>query len=356
MRRRGFTLIELLVVISIIAILIALLLPAVQAAREAARRMQCVNNLKQIGIALHNYHQVNDCFPPGNLQARRADLSLTNNGAFSVHARLLGFTEQQPLYNSINFSVANANDSSQKLNTTVTTTRLSTFLCPSDTPPSWNSIDVAGVATGNNYFASMGSSLEYSANQTGGPPNGVFFFLGTSGRPVGLAGISDGSSNTIAFAEWRVGDGNPNLQTVPTDIVDLPSFPSPIKSNTPTMSMPGGAAGFDAFLSACYADLSTPADREARVASLGEGWAFALNAYTLGNVLLAPNPKYPNCVVPGGGVELPGMFGMSSRHPGGANILLCDGSVRFLKDSTNRVTVWSLGSRAQGEVLSADSY
>jgi prepilin-type N-terminal cleavage/methylation domain-containing protein/prepilin-type processing-associated H-X9-DG protein len=355
MRRQGFTLIELLVVISIIGVLIALLLPAVQAAREAARRAQCTNNLKQIGLALHNYHQVNDCFPPGNILARRGDLSLVNNGAFSVHARLLGFTEQLPLYNAINFDVSNANDATQKLNTTVTGTRLSLFLCPSDTPPSWTSIDGPFIAVGNNYLASMGSTLEFTADQTGGPPNGVFFYLGTSGRPVGLAAISDGASNTVAFAEWRVGDGNPNLFTIPTDIVSIPSLPSGLTRNTATMSMPAGLTGFNAFLSTCSADLSVAADRSARVASLGEGWPYALNGYTLGNLLLPPNPPYPNCVLTGG-LENPGMLGMSSRHPGGANILLTDGSVRFLKDSVNRSTVWSLGSRAQGEIVSADAF
>jgi prepilin-type N-terminal cleavage/methylation domain-containing protein/prepilin-type processing-associated H-X9-DG protein len=355
MERRGFTLIELLVVISIIGVLIALLLPAVQAAREAARRAQCTNNLKQVGIALHNYHEVNDCFPPGNIQARRGDLSLVNNGAFSVHARLLGFTEQAPLYNAINFSVSCANDSTQQLNTTVTSTRLSLFLCPSDTPPTWNSIDGGGVACGNNYAACMGSSLEFSADQSGGPPNGVFFYLGTTGRPVGLAGISDGSSNTIAFGEWRVGDGNPNLFTVPTDIVSIPSLPAGLTRNTGTMAMPAGASGFTTFLNTCVSDLAVASDRSARVASLGESWALALNGYTLGNALLPPNPRYPNCLLTGG-LENPGMLGMSSRHAGGANILLTDGSVRFLKESVSRVTVWSLGSRAQGEIVSADSF
>src|SRR5215468_3401179 len=100
--RRGFTLIELLVVIAIIAVLIALLLPAVQAAREAARRAQCVNNLKQIGIALHNYHTANDCFPPGGLVGFRYDTGANDlNGTYGAPARMLGFLEQQPLFNAI---------------------------------------------------------------------------------------------------------------------------------------------------------------------------------------------------------------------------------------------------------------
>ena len=151
--RRGFTLIELLVVIAIIAVLIALLLPAVQAAREAARRIQCVNNMKQIGLALHNYHSANDCFP-------RADFAYIGpggvnrpNAGWGPHARLLNFLDQQPIFNAMNMSLgaSNPNDLySTRANSSVCLARISAFLCPSCTLPSYpdtNMVTLPGSIT-----------------------------------------------------------------------------------------------------------------------------------------------------------------------------------------------------------------
>ncbi|MBX6312880.1 MAG: DUF1559 domain-containing protein [Isosphaeraceae bacterium] len=360
-RRRGFTLIELLVVIAIIGVLIALLLPAVQAAREAARRAQCVNNLKQIGLALHNYESANGSFPPGALQTWNPDTSkLIGNGSSSVHMRMLHFVEQQALYNAANFSVSCFNSElGSFINSTVLLTRLSVFLCPSDIVPSWkgsaNTVLKNNVAPGNNYFASFGSSLEYNAS-VATPPNGVFAFTPAGTRPVTLSSITDGTSNTIAFGEWRTGSGNINLVTIPTDAVFVGSYPPGVTPGSPGTSMPTGGAPFLQWLSQCAAIVANPANRKGKTPTLGESWAIGLNGYTLGNVLLGPNPKYPNCITSQSGFENPGMWTLSSRHPGGANVAMCDGSVRFLKDSISLSVVWALGSRAQGEVLSADSY
>ena len=137
--RRGFTLIELLVVIAIIAVLIALLLPAVQAAREAARRAQCVNNLKQIGLALHNYHTVHDCFPPGGLNTTQPNGALVANGGWSAHAFMLSYLEGGTLYNSINFTfgpwAAGFGPLGSFMSQTINVTRVATFLCPSAPAP-----------------------------------------------------------------------------------------------------------------------------------------------------------------------------------------------------------------------------
>ncbi len=217
------------------------------------------------------------------------------------------------------------------------------------------------VSPGNSYFASLGSSLEYDASYTGGPPNGVFAFynLGVPGL-VNLAGITDGTSNTVAFGEWRIGTGNLNAITIPQDAIYLGTFPPGTQRNTPQMSMAAGAGPFMQWLPTCAANASNAQDRTAASVRLGESWAFGLFGVSMGNVLLAPNPKYPNCsttnTAGAGGVNVPAMATLSSYHPGGGNVVMCDGSVRFLKDSINLNTIWALGSRSQGEVISADSY
>jgi len=369
-RRSGFTLIELLVVIAIIAVLIALLLPAVQSAREAARRVACVNNLKQIGLAIHNYHQINDVFPPGGFPAYTPTANTGNNASPSAHARLLPFLEQQPLYNALNWNLPVINDPSPftgyapYANSTVTITRVAAFLCPSDAPPNWKLTSASKPlpnyqAPGNNYFASVGSSLEFTSRQTGGPPNGPFSYIGEIGRVVGIRDVRDGTSNTIGFGEWRIGDGNSNLVSIPNDVVFLGTLPAGTARNNGTLNMPNPTlvANFPAWIQSCSAALAS--DRTGHTSALGEAWIFDITGVSFGNLLLPPNPKTPNCdssTVASNTLQNPGVFGLASYHSGGANVVMLDGSVKFIKDSINQPTLWALGSVAQGEVISSDSY
>jgi prepilin-type N-terminal cleavage/methylation domain-containing protein/prepilin-type processing-associated H-X9-DG protein len=363
--QRGFTLIELLVVISIIAVLMALLLPAVQAAREAARRAQCVNNMKQLGLAMHSYVTADGAIPTGDLTVRSATTgALLGTGAMSHFARMLGYLEQQPLYNAINFSISayNGNDLiGYRANSTVVYTRLNVFLCPSASLPNYT-IGGAVVlpSTGTSYFGSFGASLNPEDNLVdGAPPNGLFSVC-LAGPAITLAMVTDGLSNTIAFGEWRVGTGN--VSTVsPQDVV----FTNPIyytAGNNPLSNLPAGNAGsmFQNWAASCAAlnrkQIATPQTRVSTTVVLGITWAIGNNIYNLGNTVVPPNAiTFPNCSS-GSTLDTPGIYGLSSFHPGGANVTMADGSVRFLKDSTNINTVWALGSRNGGEIVSADSY
>jgi prepilin-type N-terminal cleavage/methylation domain-containing protein/prepilin-type processing-associated H-X9-DG protein len=357
---RGFTLIELLVVIAIIAVLIALLLPAVQAAREAARRAQCVNNLKQIGLAMHNYHSANDCFPAGSFKVYSAtQLKLVDNADFSAQARMLPFMEQQPLYNASNYVYGcfNSNENyAVAANSTVTTKRLNVFLCPSCPAPGFNLIQFPGItatAPGNTYFMSVGSGLEFGAAQTT-KPNGMFQH---NGPQIGIRDVTDGTSNTAAFGEWKIGTGNKNAFTVPTDIIFVSAFPGGIVRGDPRIEMPTGASLLQPWLTTCSSLLTSAGARGSETVFLGQDWAFGLFGWTMGTFVLAPNPKYPNCSTAAPStLNAPGTFNMSSFHPGGANMLMCDGSVKFLKDTVSLPTMWAIGSRAQGEIISSDAY
>jgi prepilin-type N-terminal cleavage/methylation domain-containing protein len=325
-KKRGFTLIELLVVIAIIAILIALLLPAVQQAREAARRTQCKNNLKQLGIALHNYHDTFNCFPPAHI---RTDPNwpttggTTNWRGFSAHSMLLPYIEQAPLYASLNFNTHHE----AAPNVDPNNTKLAAFLCPSDTP------FPGSVHRGNNnYPGCMGPNLgQYVA---AGVRNGVFSF----DIVVRMGDIRDGTSNTIAFGEHFVGDNN-NGGYRPGDVVRGIAYSG--NNNKPT------PAQLDAYGVACDAGKANHHSHG------GREWASGMPAQTLFNTAAQPNWKYPTCqICPGcGWMDSQGMFPARSRHTGGVQVCLADGAVRFVSDNVDLATWQNAGSMNGEEVL-----
>jgi prepilin-type N-terminal cleavage/methylation domain-containing protein/prepilin-type processing-associated H-X9-DG protein len=313
-RRPGFTLIELLVVIAIIGVLIALLLPAVQSAREAARRAQCTNNLKQIGLAMHNYLDTRGALPGAYLVYPTTE--------FSALSQALAQIEQGNLFNALNFSLNYADPA----NSTVLNTTVNGFICPSDFP---NPMPARGAPT--NYMANMGSWIVWQlamGPNTGLPnPNGLFY----GNSSTRLADISDGLSNTALFSERVLADGSNAIVSPIADVFFSPAAPTTL----------------DDAVQQCQAvniqDLSNQFPL-----FMGAPWVNGQHIY-----LHVTPPNTRSC---GFFTALRAIMPPSSRHPGGVNLALADGSVRFIKDSIN-VTPWrALGTRSGGEVISADSY
>lgn len=337
---RGFTLIELLVVIAIIAVLISLLLPAVQSAREAARRAQCVNNLKQIGLALHNYENANGAFPAMSFAGVTGQLggNSPDQGA-SFLVRIAVNIEGRNLYNAFNWDVACVTGCSDaSANFTTRNSVVSSFLCPSEV----GSPHIFGTS----YAASYGPQWRWGDGTN--PDYGAF----AGAKVKSIADFTDGTSNTVMVLEVVRGDGS-NTLAGKSDAFSLGGF-APANAGV----FPMHSTELAAYEAACSAARNTtPGGQWNNGHVYWSNGRVAVGA--IANMGLTPNSKTPNCgswTITNVGPAGSGLFASRSFHPGGVNSLFGDGSVKFVKDSVSKQTWWAIGTRNGGEVVSADSY
>ena len=359
-RQSGFTLIELLVVIAIIAVLIALLLPAVQQAREAARRTQCKNNLKQIGLALHNYLSTHSTFPPGrgapDMISRTTGVPLTTYTSYSaanttanaanrsIHLMILPYLDQGNVYNGVNFS----DRWSQQMTTGGGVTPIhpayavfvqtgGLFICPSDASS-------GRLTTENNYVANFGGSVHYGGAQDGtnqntltatysSPTYGVIPCSGNGAFTIATSysdrDFTDGMSNTAMFSERTRGSGL-NMASVKPNQNCLSYVPAVSSFNFSSFGRWLGGSDFS------------------------NGWPWAAYSGSLYNHVATPNWVGQDCGNLSAISDTPGehaIISARSRHTGGVNVTMVDGSVRFVSDSVDRGVWRGVGSRNGSEIV-----
>ncbi len=343
LRRMGFTLVELLVVIAIIGILIALLLPAVQAAREAARRSQCTNNMKQISLALHNYHDIYKTFP-------RQMYGVCSNATFcadptvcltgcgsgwagwpgnNVFTMILPFVEQQSVFDKYDFRSTYFWGTNGSL---IPSAQISTFRCPSD------KLQQRGDGAQMNYGISKGPNLSWDGNPVSQAENGMFRLFGE----IRMAEVTDGLSNTIMLGEQLVGNQTDGVYAVGSDV--FAPLPTPFNWTFPTQ------AQVDTWGLALESVATTNPSGNCW-GNRGYNWGCTCNAIAV-NEMAPPNYKYPNGVAWAASVgDAQGSYPCRSKHPGGVNVALGDCAVRFVSQ-TIEFNIWQgLGSRNGGEAV-----
>ncbi len=335
-RLKAFTLVELLVVITIIGILISLLLPAVQAAREAARKLQCANNLKQLALAMHNYNTQHNTFPRnGYLNPAWAVPCAWQQ--FSVNVFILPFLEQQNLYNQFRW-----NDwGYDKGVGGPMEQRVSVFMCPSSSPPSKPGTINDWYGPGGNYGWCSGSTADTAWGSGETCFNGMFNIF----KEVRISDVRDGLSNTVMASEFLTGSCDTSAATFPNDIFypgsGVYSFANRDFPTQAEIEKIGQAA------------LSSP---QRFLSNNGTLWSWYAHGQSLFNAAAPPNFKYPSTggdCCPGGAHDWsPGLIPPRSMHAGGVNVAMGDASVQFINESINLLTWQRLGNRRDGQPVS----
>jgi prepilin-type N-terminal cleavage/methylation domain-containing protein/prepilin-type processing-associated H-X9-DG protein len=355
----GFTLVELLVVIAMIGILVSLLLPAIQAAREAARRTQCLNNLKQIGVALHNYHNANSAFPTQTTGSKPTSGGGCGKGFMSWMVPLLPYLEQQTLYDSLDLDIgmmdqcelASSSDyhnlkiSANHANAEEAATVLPVFLCPSDSYEQTTVLGTANPAPAN-YTGNVGWVQGTTISEESGSPversNGFFGLDNPKQRDgwqqpkVSVRQFSDGLSHTAAVSERRISSA--------VRMADLGLLPEALHSFC------GGTTGIkrslENWVSYCvHVSLPDPAYSTPLGRAWISGWSVVANTY-----MHVMPIGHRSCHLYGGEDDGANIITPSSQHPGGVHVLMGDGRVEFISEDIALPIWWSMGSRDGGEV------
>jgi prepilin-type N-terminal cleavage/methylation domain-containing protein/prepilin-type processing-associated H-X9-DG protein len=379
--RRAFTLIELLVVIAIIAVLIALLLPAVQAAREAARRAQCVNNLKQLGLAAQNYISSNNVLPPQTswptMAANQSGNTAGYAWGFTWYYALFPQLEQTQIFNSVNFSLSPA-DPSQ---VSAAVTKVSALLCPSESAnlQLYSSTNLFTLATGNSYYYSVSN---YVGNYGG--PAAYTPYSGTivPGYDVENGGMSNAAARLTTVGIQSIYDGTSNTGLFSERL--LSNYPYGSAATVYASGINGYRAVFTGTYAAAASSVTAANMMNANPALLFVQGCNSISSTVtssypavVGVEMMAGNPAYPvltsymhwtppksvPCINSADllannlfGIGPYGSASANSLHSGGVNVAFADGSVHFVKSSVSPQTWWALGTRNGGEVIGSDQY